>query len=73
MHRKTLNPIFNESFKFDVPYADIMGKTLVFAVYDYDRFSKACYMQRMSMTGLSGPVVMMFHRRLIKAVPYSLT
>ena len=40
MHRKTLNPTFNESFKFDVPYGDVMGKTLVFAVYDYDRFSK---------------------------------
>ena len=40
VHRKTLNPTFNESFKFEVPYGDVMGKTLVFAVYDYDRFSK---------------------------------
>ena len=40
MHRKTLNPVFNETFKFEVPYGDVMGKTLVFAVYDYDRFSK---------------------------------
>ena len=40
VHRKTLNPVFNESFKFEVPYGDVMGKTLVFAVYDYDRFSK---------------------------------
>jgi synaptotagmin-1 len=40
VHRKTLNPIFNESFKFEVPYGDVMTKTLVFAVYDYDRFSK---------------------------------
>ena len=40
VHRKTLNPIFNESFKFEVPYGDVMGNTLVFAVYDYDRFSK---------------------------------
>ena len=23
-----------------VPYADAMGKTLVFAIYDFDRFSK---------------------------------
>ena len=42
VHRKTLNPIFNETFKFEVPYGDVMGKTLVFAVYDYDRFSKVC-------------------------------
>lgn len=40
VHRKTLNPVFNETFKFEVPYGDVMGKTLVFAVYDYDRFSK---------------------------------
>ena len=25
---------------FQVPYGDVMTKTLVFAVYDYDRFSK---------------------------------
>lgn len=41
VHRKTLNPVFNESFTFkNVPYADITGKTLVFAIYDFDRFSK---------------------------------
>ena len=26
---------------FKISYGDVMGKTLVFAVYDYDRFSKA--------------------------------
>ena len=62
VHRKTLNPVFNESFTFkvcpisrftfikwndsnylwilQVPYADAMAKTLVFAIYDFDRFSK---------------------------------
>nr|CAH0104654.1 unnamed protein product [Daphnia galeata] len=40
VHRKTLNPVFNESFTFKVPYADAMAKTLVFAIYDFDRFSK---------------------------------
>jgi len=40
VHRKTLNPVFNETFKYEVPYGEIMGKTLVFAVYDFDRFSK---------------------------------
>lgn len=40
VHRKTLNPVFNESFTFKVPYAEIGGKTLVLAVYDFDRFSK---------------------------------
>ncbi|XP_064628797.1 synaptotagmin-1-like isoform X1 [Lineus longissimus] len=40
VHRKTLNPVFNETFVFKVPYADMASKTLVFAVYDFDRFSK---------------------------------
>lgn len=40
VHRKTLNPVFNETFNFKVPYAEITTKTLVFAVYDFDRFSK---------------------------------
>ena len=27
-------------FFSQVPYGEVMGKTLVFAVYDFDRFSK---------------------------------
>lgn len=37
VHRKTLNPVFNETFSFKVPYAEVTTKTLVFAVYDFDR------------------------------------
>lgn len=37
VHRKTLNPIFNETFQFKMPYAEICTKTLIFAVYDFDR------------------------------------
>ncbi|MBN3288772.1 SYT1 protein, partial [Polyodon spathula] len=40
VHRKTLNPTFNEQFTFKVPYAELGGKTLVMNVYDFDRFSK---------------------------------
>ncbi|XP_055929504.1 synaptotagmin-1-like [Argiope bruennichi] len=40
VHRKTLNPIFNETFNFKIPYSEIASKTLVFAVFDFDRFSK---------------------------------
>lgn len=41
VHRKTLSPIFNETFIFKgIPYADAMNKTLVFAIFDFDRFSK---------------------------------
>lgn len=37
VHRKTLNPVFNETFNFKVPYAEVTTRTLVFAVYDFDR------------------------------------
>jgi len=40
IHRKTLNPIFNENFVFKVSYAEVGSKTLMFQVYDFDRFSK---------------------------------
>ncbi|XP_035282611.1 synaptotagmin-1a isoform X2 [Anguilla rostrata] len=40
VHRKTLNPSFNEQFIFKVPYTELGGKTLVMTVYDFDRFSK---------------------------------
>ncbi len=41
VHRKTLNPVFNETFVFkSLAYGDISGKTLTFAIYDFDRFSR---------------------------------
>uniref|UniRef100_A0A673J506 Synaptotagmin n=1 Tax=Sinocyclocheilus rhinocerous TaxID=307959 RepID=A0A673J506_9TELE len=40
VHKKTLNPVFNESFVFKIAYEELGGKTLVMSVYDYDRFSK---------------------------------
>lgn len=40
VHRKTLNPVFNETFNFKVPYSEVIAKTLVFAIFDFDRFSK---------------------------------
>ncbi|XP_037306265.2 synaptotagmin-1b [Pungitius pungitius] len=40
VHRKTLEPDFNETFTFKVPYTELGGKTLVMTVYDFDRFSK---------------------------------
>ncbi|XP_018646655.1 synaptotagmin, putative [Schistosoma mansoni] len=40
VHRKILNPVFNETFVFKIPYAEISSKTISFTVYDFDRFSK---------------------------------
>ncbi|XP_074639906.1 LOW QUALITY PROTEIN: synaptotagmin-1 [Gouania willdenowi] len=42
VHRKTLEPNFNETFTFKVElaYTELGGKTLVMTVNDFDRFSK---------------------------------
>jgi synaptotagmin-1 len=40
VQRKTLNPIFNETFVFKVPYAEIATRVLLLNIYDFDRFSK---------------------------------
>ena len=60
VHRKTLEPVFNESFRFQVqsklnvvyfdkqkksflqvPYSEVLEKTMVFAVFDFDRFRES--------------------------------
>ncbi|XP_040024771.1 synaptotagmin-9-like isoform X2 [Gasterosteus aculeatus] len=40
VHRKTLNPVFNEVFLFPVAYAELSSRKLHFSVYDFDRFSR---------------------------------
>lgn len=40
VHKKTLNPVFNETFIFKIPFQEMGGKTLVMSVFDFDRFSK---------------------------------
>ncbi|KPP57121.1 synaptotagmin-9-like [Scleropages formosus] len=40
VHRKTLNPVFDEVFLFPVPYAELTSRKLHFSVYDFDRFSR---------------------------------
>uniref|UniRef100_A0ABM5F8M4 Synaptotagmin-8 isoform X1 n=2 Tax=Pogona vitticeps TaxID=103695 RepID=A0ABM5F8M4_9SAUR len=40
VHRKTLSPVFNESFVFQIPQADVTETMLVMQVYDFNRFSK---------------------------------
>ncbi|KAL4622719.1 synaptotagmin-1-like [Arapaima gigas] len=38
--RKTLNPVFNEHFTFQMPQAELSESTLVMQVFDFNRFSK---------------------------------
>ncbi|NXK56429.1 SYT1 protein, partial [Chauna torquata] len=40
VYRKTLNPVFNESFVFQVPQTEVSESTLVMQIYDFNRFSK---------------------------------
>ncbi|NWH80961.1 SYT1 protein, partial [Piaya cayana] len=40
VYRKTLNPIFNESFTFQVAQAEVPESTLVMQIYDFNRFAK---------------------------------
>lgn len=40
VHKKTLNPQFNETFQFQIGYADLINRTLLLMVYDHDRFSR---------------------------------
>ncbi|XP_064489931.1 synaptotagmin-10-like [Ornithodoros turicata] len=40
VHRKNLNPVFNESFVFSMPLEELRHRTLQFSVYDFDRFSR---------------------------------
>ena len=40
VHRKTLAPVFDETFEFQVPYAELPHRALQFSMYDFDRFSR---------------------------------
>lgn len=40
VHRKTLNPVFDEVFLFPVAYSELPERKLHFSVYDFDRFSR---------------------------------
>lgn len=40
VHRKTLNPVFDEVFLFPVAYAELSSRKLHFSIYDFDRFSR---------------------------------
>uniref|UniRef100_A0A663M873 Synaptotagmin 8 n=1 Tax=Athene cunicularia TaxID=194338 RepID=A0A663M873_ATHCN len=40
VYRKTLNPVFNEYFTFQVPQAEVPDSTLVMQIFDFNRFAK---------------------------------
>jgi synaptotagmin-1 len=61
VHRKNCNPKFDQTFCFkNIPYVDTFDKTLVFAMYDYDRFSSSDqtgeFQLPLNSVDLAGPV-----------------
>lgn len=40
VHRKTLNPTFDETFQFAVPYEQLSTRKLHLSIFDFDRFSR---------------------------------
>lgn len=40
LHRKTLNPVFEETFSFPVSVGSLRDRVLQLSVYDFDRFSR---------------------------------
>lgn len=49
IHKRTLNPVFNETFKFNIPYAELTASTLLLSMLDYDRLSKHDQMGQVSV------------------------
>ncbi|KAL6728198.1 hypothetical protein Aduo_009996 [Ancylostoma duodenale] len=47
--RNSLNPVFNETFLFSLPFNELHSKTLMLTVYDYDRLSKDDKMGQLSI------------------------
>ncbi|CAB3402231.1 unnamed protein product [Caenorhabditis bovis] len=47
--RNTLNPVYNETFQFSIPFNELHSKTLMLVVYDYDRLSKDDKMGQLSL------------------------
>ncbi|XP_018398494.1 PREDICTED: synaptotagmin-10-like [Cyphomyrmex costatus] len=52
VHRKNLNPIFNETFIFSVSYEELRERYLQFSVYDFDRFSRHDLIGQVVLKGL---------------------
>jgi len=55
---KTLNPTFNDSFTFDVPYERIRQTSLVVSVMDYDRMGRNEAIGQLILGSKSGPIEM---------------
>lgn len=55
---KTLNPVFNETFSYSVPYERIRQTSLVISVMDYDRMGRNEAIGQIILGTKSGPMEM---------------
>ena len=53
---RTLNPVFNESFIFNVPYEKIRQTSLWISVMDYDRMGRNELIGQVVLGSKSGPM-----------------
>ncbi|KAL4622728.1 synaptotagmin-9-like isoform X1 [Arapaima gigas] len=70
VHRKTLNPVFDEVFLFPVPYADLPSRKLHFSVYDFDRFSRHDIIGQVVVDNLLELPDILSETRLCKDIQY---
>ncbi|CAL4063256.1 unnamed protein product, partial [Meganyctiphanes norvegica] len=56
VHRRNLNPTFNETFIFSVLPNELPDRTLQFSVYDFDRFSRNDLIGQVFLRGLDDTV-----------------
>ena len=53
---KTLDPVFNESFVFDVPYERIRQTSIAISVMDHDRMGRNEKIGEVILSSKSGPM-----------------
>ena len=56
IHHRQLNPVFNESFLFNVPYDKIRQTSLHISVMDYDRMGRNDLIGQVILSSRSGPM-----------------
>jgi len=54
IHQKTLNPVFDETFVFSVPYERIRQTSLVVSVMDHDRVGRNDKIGQIILSSKSG-------------------
>ncbi|XP_027000362.1 synaptotagmin-6 [Tachysurus fulvidraco] len=73
VHRKTLNPTFDEIFQFPVPYDELNNRKLHLTVFDFDRFSRHDMIGEVEMDNLFEMSDLSRETSIWKDIQYSTT